>query len=321
MKSCETFSAFSDDIITKFIKSMPGNISAIHTVLFPNDKRRNSNLKDSIFLTSWYNVENKKKSHSELVAIGKLRLLEISMTDVKEIRQLTLCKSTAKKFSVALRRGRITGSHFKECCETDVNNPSLTIINSLINVMNNLDNLPCVRFQTRNKAKAIKQYINECLEKHENFQYEECGLIINPKYPYFATHADGLVSCDCHGKACVEVKCLKILGAQESVDGLTRKPNNILQKIDDNYLLDKSHSYFYKSQMQIHLAELDYCDLILWSPTSSEIITIDADPLFWDDAKKKALIFHQEVMIPELLAKFYTQKNGLLSSLLMEIVS
>lgn len=46
MTSCATLTAFSDDTIAEFIKSMPGSISAMHTVLFPNDKRRNSSLKD-----------------------------------------------------------------------------------------------------------------------------------------------------------------------------------------------------------------------------------------------------------------------------------
>lgn len=311
MLNCESLTPFSDDAITEFIKNMPGKVSAMHTVLFPNEKRRNSNLKDEIFLSSWYRPENKHKSHFELVEIGKSSHLQISDQELEEIRRLTLCKRTATKFSVALRRGRITGSNFKDCCATNCDDPSITIINSLVNVTSKFENIPSVKYQRRNKAKALKQYINECLETHDNFKYEDCGLIMNSKFPFFATSSDGLVSCDCHGRACVEIKCLKALEVDFSVDALTRGPNSILRKVANEYLFEKNHPYYYQSQMQIHLADLEHCDLVIWSPTDALILRIDSDPLFWNDEKQKAETFYHKVMMPELLGKFYTQNKGL----------
>lgn len=148
------------------------------------------------------------------------------------------------------------------------------------------------------------------IETHENFNYQECGLLVNPKAPYFITSADGFVSCNCHGHGCIEIKCLKILETGESFDVLTREPNNILQKIGNEYFLETNHSFFYKAQMQIHLAELEYCDIVLWSPTKLLTLRIHPDIKFWVVAKQKALLFHQEIMMPELLGKYYTKLNG-----------
>lgn len=62
--------------------------------------------------------------------------------------------------------------------------------------------------------------------------------------------------------------------------------------------------------MEIFLTESEYCHFVLWSPTQPLIIQISPDVEFWDIVKTKALKFQQEVIMPELLGKFYTGKKG-----------
>lgn len=307
VSSCESIRPFTDDVITKFIKNIPGGNSAMHTILFPDEKRRNTTIKDEVFLSTWYNQENKHKTLFELIEMGKLRSLKISDVDLAEITRVTLRET---KFWSALMRGRINGSDFKDCCTTNIKNPSVIIINRLMNPTKKVDNIPSVKFQRKYKKKAIKEYVTQENARHENFNYRQCGLLLNPQIPYFITSADGFVSCDCHGSGCIEVKCFKILENGESFDVLTREPNNILYKLEDEYFLEKNHSFYYKIQMQIHLAELEFCDIVLWSPTKFLPLRINPDIKFWAVAKQKALLFHQEIMIPELLGKFYTNPKG-----------
>ncbi len=304
----------SDEVVLKFLNDLhsEGQEAAVRTVIYPDEICRVSKIKDDVFLADLYCNNYNTKSRSELVEIGKSKPLQISNEDLKEIARLTLPRLHSKIW-LALRRGRVTGSNFKDCCSSSVDNPSIVTVNRVINPANLFDNVPSVKYHKKNKNKAIKQYLQHFESTHgdEEIKYEENGLMINPKYPYFAVSSDGLLSCECHGKGCVEIKCLKILESGESFDLLTHKPNNILYKVDDEYFLEKTHDYFYKTQMQIHLSESEYCDFVIWSPKETLVLRVLADIEFWDEAQQKALLFHQQVVMPELLGKFFTRQTGM----------
>lgn len=176
-----------------------------------------------------------------------------------------------------------------------------------MNPLKNIDLIPSIKYQRKHKKKALNVYLRQAQDEcHENFEYRESGLIINGGYPYFAASTDGLVSCSCHGRGCVEIKCFEILHSSQSFEALTRKPKNILNKEGDTYSLERLHELFYKIQMQIHLSEVDYCELVIWSSINTLILHVEADTEFWSEAKMKASKFHEEVMMPELLGKFFT---------------
>ena len=42
---------------------------------------------------------------------------------------------------------------------------------------------------------------------HQNFQFSECGLFLNEKYPQFGASPDGVFTCDYCGSGFLEVKC------------------------------------------------------------------------------------------------------------------
>lgn len=301
----------SDAVVLEFLNNLnsEGQEAAVRTVIYPDEVCRTTKIKDGLFLANIYCKDYNKKCRSELVEIGLSNPLRISNEDLHEIARVTLPRLHSKIW-VALRRGRVTGSNFKDCCLSNIENPSITIVNRVINPVNLFGNLPSIKYQKKNKKKAIRQCVQNSQSIHKNFKYEESGLVISPKFPYFAVSSDGFLSCDCHGKGCIEIKCLKILESGESFDILTHTPNNILYKIDNDFFLEKSHCYYYKTQMQIYLSGLDYCDFVIWSPKATLILRIDADFEFWNTASQQALEFHQKVIMPELLGKFFTRPNG-----------
>lgn len=312
-KYCNSITPFSDDRIDEFIKKChsDGDMTALGTIVIPSDARRKTNIKDKIFLASLYNVEYERKSISQLIEIGKLISLNVSDDEVKEISRITLNKEKSK-FYLGLRRGRITGSNFKNCCVTSIENPSLTTINYMINPRK-LDNVPSIKYRNKNRKKAIERYIRTAMSNHENFVYNQCGLIINPNLPYFVGSPDGLVSCSCHGEGCVEIKCLTILESGGSFEVLTQKPNNILNKNGNLHCMEKSHEFFHQAQLQINLVGSKYCDVVFWSSKEPLVIRVEPDFDFWEIAMNKALTFHEQVVMPELLGKFYTKHTGLLN--------
>lgn len=122
---CDSLTPFDDETILRFVKdiSCKKGISAAATILFPSDVRRNSKIKDQVFLASMFSESNRQKNHSELVEMGKSVSLNISNDELEEIARLTKGKS---KYGIALKRGRINESSLKDCCKTDIANPSIT---------------------------------------------------------------------------------------------------------------------------------------------------------------------------------------------------
>ena len=43
-------------------------------------------------------------------------------------------------------------------------------------------------------------------EKHINFEVKKCRTFINKQYPWLHATPDFLISCDCFGEGCGEVK-------------------------------------------------------------------------------------------------------------------
>ncbi len=307
---CNSLTPFTDDIIENFIKecNLDGNWCAVSTILFP-EVRRKTNIKDEVFMASHYSRINERKTRSELVDIGKSITIELSTEEVNEISRLTV-SSHKSICRFGLKRGRIIASNFKACCFANINDPSISLINRMMNPMNNFGCYP--KYATTKKKKALEVYSRKMDLHHEYFERYECGLIINPKFPYFAASPDGLLTCNCHGDGCVVIKFLKILESAESFEILSRGPNRILCKNGNNndYYLEETHDLYYQIQLQINVAELKYCDIIFWSPKPNMehlIIRVNSDANFWNTNMKKAQKFHEQIMMPEIVGKSFTR--------------
>ena len=311
LEHCDSIDHLSDEKINKFLKKChsDGDDTALRTIIFPSEKVRLTNLRDIIFLANHYNENYEKRSIRELVEIGRAISINLTEEEANEIFKLTLPRLKSKCF-LGLRRGRITGSTFKSCCIADVNDPSIITIKRVISPSKSLELVPGIKYQIRNKKKAIQQYMRKAILKHEDFVYSECGLIVNSKLPYFAGSPDGLVHCTCHGDGCLEVKCFNIQEIDTLVDFITRKPNNMFNKCGNNYTVEESHDLFYQLQLQINLNSSRYCDCLVWSPRKAFVVRVYPNRDFWNTAMNKALNFHEQVVMPELLAKFYTKNKG-----------
>lgn len=307
---CNSLTPFSDETIENFVKEChsEGNWCAVGSILFP-EKKRKTTIKDEVFLSSLYSDRNERKTRRELVDIGKAITIELFTEEVEEISRLTLPRLKSK-CRFGLKRGRIIASNFKDCCSASIGDPSISFINRMMNPINSFGSYP--KYVTKKKKKALEGYWRSKDRDHKELARYECGLIINPKFPYFAASPDGLITCDCHGDGCVAIKFFKIMESEESFEILTREPNRILNRNenDNNYYLEKTHDLYYQIQLHINVIELKYCDLIFWSPKPNMdhlIIRINADFNFWNTNMKKAQKFHEQVMMPEILGKSFTR--------------
>ncbi|KAJ8976855.1 hypothetical protein NQ317_012979 [Molorchus minor] len=72
-----------------------------------------------------------------------------------------------------------------------------------------------------------------------------------------------------------------------------KKSTCLVYHNEDEFSLDKNHSYYYQMQLQMFVTNAKYCDFE-----------------FFNECLEKSLDFHKYVIKPELLSKFFTTKCG-----------
>ena len=122
-------------------------------------------------------------------------------------------------------------------------------------------------------------------------------------YNFSGASPDGIVQCGCCGAGLTEVKC------PYSVRGLSAEEwkLNWLKYENQQVTISREHSYFYQIQAQLAICEKKYCDLVVWSDKSLIVKRIFPDPVFWEKVLNKANTFHKQIIMPELVAKFFTR--------------
>lgn len=83
-----------------------------------------------------------------------------------------------------------------------------------------------------------------------------------------------------------------------------------LIKENDKICLSKVHSYYYQVILQMYALQLTFCDFV-WCIQFLFVERIIFDEVFCTEKLEFAMYFHRQVIIPELLSRWYTmQKNG-----------
>lgn len=161
---------------------------------------------------------------------------------------------------------------------------------------------------------------------HKNFQLKSAGLMINNDYPFCGASPDGVTSCDCCGIGVLEIKCPWLLRF-DNMQVYLRKRTCPLKVVDDaegewHYELKTGHEYYYQVQMAMFVTKAEFCDFVVWNPIKYIRIRVYKDEPFWDTQYTTASIFFRKVLLPELLATYYTKKkqNGKIIFLSLDLV-
>ena len=114
--------------------------------------------------------------------------------------------------------------------------------------------------------KARDRYEKAVRFKHTNLQVAECGLFINPQWPFVGTSPDGIITCDCCSKGVLGIKC-HFYHHDESISAVNiSDKNSCLSEVDGQISLDHCHAYYYQVQTQIFVCDVEYCDLCVYLP-------------------------------------------------------
>ena len=145
-----------------------------------------------------------------------------------------------------------------------------------------------------NERNAIEMYI-----KKTGHHVHDCGLVVNPKFPFLGATPDGKV-CDNGKTGLVEIKCpysARDLNIREAVT----LPKFCLKENDDHEIVLKSdHNYFYQVQGQMMTSAAPFCDFVVYTRKDLFIQRIYPDIPFMQQLLNKLSKFYFENMQPFL---------------------
>ncbi|XP_066270230.1 uncharacterized protein [Branchiostoma lanceolatum] len=174
-------------------------------------------------------------------------------------------------------------------------------------------NTKATRHGCEKEEAAIKTYEAYMKDKHVNFQIKRCGLFIHKEHPYLHATPDFLVSCDCCGEGCGEVKCPTSV-PDCNYDKYVNSKSSCLEKVDGDLRLKKGNNYYYQVQQQLFvLSEKKFCDFVVcvWDQKGNAYLVCDRikpDPEHHKRVLFKLQAFWRICILPEILGRWYTRK-------------
>lgn len=269
-----------------------------------------------------------------LSAPTSLRHLRDEQMDGTELSALRLhCKTLIGKVDVSLdqaqlverqtkkqhqssswyhfRTGRITASNMHSVYVSNLEKPALSTVKAVCYPNNSPANrCAATTWGRQNEENAKAQYRMQSKSHHCGTEMSECGFIINPKFPQVGASPDGIVQCICCGRGCIEIKCPYKYRNHTVEEACSSGDTNFcLEVVDGELQLKKTSPYYKQVQTQIFVADVEYCDFVLWTLKDCVVLRVAPDPLLWNALLEKAQQFFELVSLPELVTGYFTSTS------------
>ena len=143
-------------------------------------------------------------------------------------------------------------------------------------------------------------FITIMSKSHRNLQVLESGLKINADEPFLGASPDGIVTCDCHEDAVLEIKC-----PYKYKDGLSNWELDKDFPIDSNFAMKKDHSYYYQIQLQMELSNVHFGYFFVFSPAekASLLCIVEKDANFVSNLKQVLSMKFYDCILPEVVSR------------------
>jgi len=276
-------------------------------------------------LRTLYNPDNTTQLQEKCEEV--VRTLQITAAEISYVEQATRKQSETKIWH-ELRVGRITSTTAHLVAHTDRNNFAKSILKQICTVDRKL-NVPQTRWGTDNEAHGFWLHTAHCTGfydplhcdsyptgtiyadasncvVHVNFSCQKSGLIIEQQHPFLAASPAGIMSCDCHSRGVLEVKC-----PYKYRDGnLTVAFGESDFCLNDNLEIKENHKWYTQVQFEMYIAQAAYCHLVVWTPGDAVIKRIERDEPFIDRLIDMCTQSWKENILPELLTRRLETGSG-----------
>ena len=235
-----------------------------------------------------------------LQEFGKLFISEITPTDLQReiIEKKTKLQSDCVRWHEE-RYCRLTASNFGKIVKrkSEFLNLALELLSS-----KKLLDVPALKWGKEHENDAYESYAQVLAHRHPGFTVQKSGIIIgNPSY--LGASPDGVLV-DRSGQlmGIVEIKCPYSAAKLTVTEACEQLDKFYLSKRDGKFVLDCNHAYFYQIQGSMGLSGAKFCDFVVWTPQSFEVITVNFEISIWEsEMLPKLSSFYTTYMLPAIL--------------------
>ena len=169
-------------------------------------------------------------------------------------------------------------------------------------------NTAAIKHGCQHEKDAVNSFREIASRQHQDLRFFKSGLVLSSKYPQLGASPDALANCKCCEPNPVEVKC-PFSARNSSIEDASYFKNFCLKKKSANFSLDKNHKDYFQCQMQMALLESKFRFFVVWTHKETYIEKFCFDEEFWRQNYLEVQDFCQQVLLPELLGKYYTKKK------------
>lgn len=186
---------------------------------------------------------NLELDYPKLIKMSVEATLGVFEVHIEKIETSTRAQASSSGF-YRHRAGRIGASQCFSAFHTNLAQPSQSLIKTICYPSLYKVNTKATRYGLKYESDAIKAYGASMKSRHVNLEVKKCRLFINKENSFLHAIPDFLVSCDCCGSGCREVKCLiVILMATLTTISFSRKPQFSVKHLSETRPLQASETY------------------------------------------------------------------------------
>lgn len=261
----------------------------------------------NLYLISLFHAEYEGADLEYLRKIASTVYLHYSEDELEFIEAKT--RDQAKSLLwYRFRAGRVTASKFKRVCCTNLQNPSVSLVLDICFPEEQQFYSKYTEYGKKNEDTARNDYITEVSSKHDGFTLIKCGLVMHNSYPHCGASPDGMMGCYCCGSGCLEIKCPWSF-KNDNLRAYLSRSDCPIKEVDNEFVMNTKHEYFYQVQMQMFVLDVDYCDFVVWNKKRVLIARTFKDNKFWNEEYPKTEEFFKQVLLPELLGCYYSNQK------------
>mgnify|MGYP000008269787 FL=1 len=259
-----------------------------------------------------FETGNLELEYPELIKMCVEVTLGVSEEHIKKIEISTRAQASSSGF-YRHRAGRIGASQCFSAFHTNLAQPSQSLIKTICYPSLYKVNTKATKYGQKHESDGIKAYETCMKARHVNLEVKKCGLFINKENSFLHATPDFLVSCDCCGNGCGEVKC-PIVITDGNFDDYVQHKSSCLEKVNGNLQLKKNHSFYYQVQQQLFsVQDLQYDDFVVCAIDKAKNIHLFVQRIYpdvqhWNFVLPKLEIFWRICILPEILGRWYTRR-------------
>ncbi|XP_061695959.1 uncharacterized protein LOC133511237 [Syngnathoides biaculeatus] len=206
--------------------------------------------------------------------------------------------------------GRITASVLRAVTRTRPDKPSVSLIAKICYPKSHSFSTKATRWGCKHEETARTEYENLMESKHTGFTIRECGLFIDATFPFIGASPYALVTCDCCESWILEIKC-PYCHIDPTIETATENSDFYIRNESGKLTLKQDHAYYFQIQCQLHATQKQYCDFVVCTNSTIFIERIEPDTNLFSEIVKSAETFFKSCILPELVAKYFTQERAL----------